>query len=101
MFNWFSLMSTNLDDWKGEFFYLEDKEHSAEKVWRQRIEGIAGSRSMPRSLKDFAEVSNVIEMAVSKRSKSIEIVQKQGNWVPYQLKARDTKRRFFTRELLI
>ena len=29
------------------------------------------------------------------------MIQKQGNWVPYELKPRDVERRFFTREQLI
>jgi len=29
------------------------------------------------------------------------IIQKQGNWVPYELKSRDVERRFFTCEQLI
>ena len=29
------------------------------------------------------------------------IIQKQGNWVPYELKPRDVKRRFFAYEQLL
>jgi len=29
------------------------------------------------------------------------MIQKQGNWVPYELKPRDVERRFFTCEQLI
>jgi len=28
------------------------------------------------------------------------MIQKQGNWVPYELKPRDVERRFFTCELI-
>jgi len=31
----------------------------------------------------------------------MEMIQKQGNWVPYKLKPRDIERRFFTCEQLI
>jgi len=31
----------------------------------------------------------------------MEMIQKQGNWVPFELKSRDVERRFFTYEQLI
>ena len=39
--------------------------------------------------------------AVSVRLRAMEMIQKQENWVPYELKSRDIKRRFFTCEQLI
>jgi len=37
----------------------------------------------------------VTQQAISKRLKAMRIIQKQGNWVPYDLKPRDVKRRLF------
>jgi len=33
--------------------------------------------------------------------KSLGMIQKQGNWVPYELKPRNVERRFFTCEMLL
>jgi len=43
----------------------------------------------------------VIQQAVSVRLKAMEMIQKQGNWVPYELKPKDVERRFFICEQLI
>ena len=39
--------------------------------------------------------------AISKRLKTMEMIQKQGNWVQNELKPRDVKHRFFTCEQLL
>ena len=39
--------------------------------------------------------------AISKRLKAMEMIQRQGNWVPYDLKSRDVERRFFACEQLL
>ena len=38
--------------------------------------------------------------AFSKRLKAMKMIQKQGNWVPHELKPRDVKRRCFACEQL-
>ncbi|KAG5313224.1 MOS1T transposase, partial [Pseudoatta argentina] len=43
----------------------------------------------------------VDESTVSKRLKGLGMIQKQGHWVPYELKPRDVERRFGTCELLL
>ena len=43
----------------------------------------------------------VTQPAISHRLKSLEMIQKQGNWVPYELKPRNVERRFFTCEMLL
>ena len=50
---------------------------------------------------ELAESLEVTQQAVSVRLKSMGMIQKQGNWVPYELKPRDIERRFFTCEQLI
>ena len=43
----------------------------------------------------------VTQEVISKRFKAMEMIQKQGNWVPYELKPRDVERRFFAYEQLL
>ena len=43
----------------------------------------------------------VTQQAVSVRLRAMGMIQKQGNWMPYELKPRDIERRFFTCEQLI
>ena len=50
---------------------------------------------------EFAESLGVTQQAVSIRLRTMGMIQKQGNWVPYELKSRDVERQFFTCEQLI
>jgi len=50
---------------------------------------------------ELAESLGVTQQAVSIRLRAMGMIQKQGNWVPYELKPRDVERRFFTCEQLI
>jgi len=43
----------------------------------------------------------VAQQAVSVRLRAMGMIQKQRNWVPYELKSRDVERRFFPCEQLI
>ena len=43
----------------------------------------------------------VTQQAIYVRLRATGMIQKQGNWVPYELKPRDVERRFFTCEQLI
>ena len=49
---------------------------------------------------EFAESLEVTQQAISKRFKAMGMIQKQGNWVPYELKPRRVERRFFACEQL-
>ena len=40
----------------------------------------------------------VTQQTISLRLKAMGMIQKQGNWVPYELKPRDIERRFFACE---
>ena len=42
---------------------------------------------------------SVTQPAISHRLKSLGMIQKQGNLVPYELTPRNVERRFFTREM--
>jgi len=71
-------------------FSVEDKELEAllEEDQNQMQEELAGSLG-------------VTQQAVSEQLRVIEMIQKQRNWVPYELKPKDVERRFFTCEQLI
>ena len=43
----------------------------------------------------------VTQPAISHRFKSLGMIQKRGNWVPYELTPRNVERRFFTCEMLL
>jgi len=51
--------------------------------------------------KELAESLGVAQSTISIRLKALGMIQKQGNWVPYELKPRDLERRFFTCEQLL
>jgi len=50
---------------------------------------------------ELAESLGVTQQAISKRLKDIGMIQKQGNWVPYDLKPRDVEWRLFVCEQLL
>lgn len=54
-----------------------------------------------QTLQELADSLEVDLSTVGKRLKSMGMVQKQGNWVPYELKPRDVERRFFACEQLL
>jgi len=51
--------------------------------------------------KEFALTLGVTQQTISYRLKSLGMIQKQGNWIPYELKPRNVERRFFTCEMLL
>ena len=50
---------------------------------------------------ELAESLGVTRAAISKRSKAAGYIQKQGNWVPHELKPRLVERRFCMFEMLL
>lgn len=54
-----------------------------------------------QTLAELAKSLQVDETTVSKRLKSLGMIQKQGHWVPYELKPRDVERRLVTCEVLL
>ncbi|UYV70850.1 SETMAR [Cordylochernes scorpioides] len=50
---------------------------------------------------ELAETLGVTQQAISNRLKVMDMVQKQGNWVPYELKPGNIERRICTCELLL
>ena len=54
-----------------------------------------------QTLAEFTESLETDHTTVSKRLKTLGMIQKQGNRVPYKLKPRDVERRLFTCEQLL
>lgn len=50
---------------------------------------------------ELAESLRVEHTTVSKRLKALGMIQKQGHWMPCQLKPRDVEQRLITREQLL
>ena len=50
---------------------------------------------------ELAESLGVTQAAISKRLKAAGYIQKQGNWVPHELKPRDIERRFRMSEMML
>ena len=51
--------------------------------------------------KELALTLGVTQQTISYRLKSLGMIQKQGNWVLYELKPRNVEHRFFTYEILL
>jgi len=81
-------------------FSVEDKLHSRQpkKFEDKELEALLEDQNQTQE--ELAESLGIIQQTVSLRLRAI-VIQKQGNWVPYELKPRDIERRFFTCEQLI
>ena len=54
-----------------------------------------------QSQEELAESLGITPAAISKRLKADGFIQKQGYWIPHELKPRDVERRFFMCEMLL
>ncbi|KAG5327773.1 MOS1T transposase, partial [Pseudoatta argentina] len=101
-----ALSDTTCRDWfrrfKNNDFQLEDKERSGapKKFQDKELEQIL-DEDPSQTLSELGKILQVDESIVSKRLKGLGMIQKQGHWVPYELKPRDVERRFGTCELLL
>ncbi|KAG5319240.1 MOS1T transposase, partial [Pseudoatta argentina] len=93
-------------DWfrrfKNNDFELEDKERSGapKKFQDKELEQLL-DEDPSQTLSELGKILQVDESTVSKRLKGLGMIQKQGHWVPYELKPRDVERRFGTCKLLL
>lgn len=101
-----ALSETTCRDWfrrfKNNDFNLGDKERSGapKKFEDEELEELLNQDSC-QTLAELAKSLRVDDTTVSKRLKALGMIQKQGHWVPYELKPRDVERRFLTCELLL
>ena len=87
---------------KGDFD-TEDKECPGQpkKFEDEEIEVLL-DQDLSQTQAELAEFLNIDRATISRRLKvAIEMIQKQGNWVPYELKPKDVKRRKMACELLL
>ncbi|KAG5322452.1 MOS1T transposase, partial [Pseudoatta argentina] len=100
-----ALSDTTCRDWiqrfKNNDFELEDKERSGapKKFQDKELEQLL-DEDPSQTLSELEKILQVVESTVSKRLKGLGMIQKQGHWVPYELKPRTTastaeKKRFF------
>ena len=82
-------------------FDVEDR-HSGgrEKVEDAELEALLEHDSC-QNQEELARLLEMTQQAISKCLKAMGIIQKQGNWVPYELKSRDVERRLFAYEQLL
>ncbi|GBP55459.1 Mariner Mos1 transposase [Eumeta japonica] len=101
-----ALLNTTCRDWfrrfKNNDFELEDKERSGaqKKFEDEKLEELL-DQDRCQTLTELGKTLQVNESTVSKHLKVLGMIQKQGHWVPYELKLRDMERRFLTCELLL
>ncbi|EGI70029.1 Mariner Mos1 transposase [Acromyrmex echinatior] len=83
-------------------FHVEDQ-HSGgrEKVFEDAELKVLHDQDSCQNQKELAQSLGVTQSAISKRLKAMGMIQKQGNWVPYELKPRDVERRLFACEQLL
>lgn len=101
-----ALSETTCRDWfrrfKNNDFDVEDKERSGapKKFEDEELEALLDEDPC-QTQNELAESLGVDHTTVAKRLKALGMIQKQGHWVPYELKPRDVERRFFTCEQLL
>ncbi|KAG5315573.1 MOS1T transposase, partial [Pseudoatta argentina] len=106
-----ALSDTTCRDWfrrfKNNDFQLEDKERSGapKKFQDKELEQLL-DEDPSQTLSELGKILQVDESTVSKRLKGLGMIQKQGHWLPYELKPRTTastaeKKRFFASHRIV
>lgn len=80
---------------KSEDFNTSDKAREGRPVQFEdaELEALLSEDSC-QTQQELAESLGVTQQLISTRLKAMGMVQKQGNWIPYELKPRDVERRF-------
>jgi len=86
---------------KGDFVMTlsgrQEMSRPAEKVWRWESGSFTRSESNARR---SCRIIKCCQLTIFRHLKAIGMIQKQRNWVPYELKPKDVERRKMTCELL-
>ena len=83
-------------------FDLEDEERPGQpKKFEDEEPEALLNEDCCKTQEELAESLGVTEAAISKRLKAAGYIQKQGNWVPHELKPRDVEMRFCMSEMLL
>jgi len=99
MMTLFQLINHVDNDFKDGDFSIEDKPRSGQpqKFEDKELEALL-EENQSQTQEELAESLGVTQQVFSVRLRATGMIQKQGNWVPYELKPRDIERRFFTCE---
>ena len=83
-------------------FGLEDEEHPEQpkKFEDEELEALLDEDCF-QTQKELAESLGITQAAISKRLKAAGYIQKQGNWVPHELKPRDVESQCCMSEMLL
>ena len=83
-------------------FGLKDEERPGQpkKFEDEELEALLDEDCCQKQ-EELAESLGVTQAAISKRLKAAGYIQKEGNWVPHELKPRDVRRRFCMSEMLL
>lgn len=83
-------------------FDTEDKERPGQpkKFEDEELEALL-YEDCCQTQEELALSLGVTQQAISLRLKALGFIQKQGNWVPYELKPRDVERRFCMSEMML
>ena len=83
-------------------FGLEDEERPGQpkKFENEELEAWLDEYCC-QTQEELAESLGVTQVAISKRLKAAGYIQKQGNWVPRELKPREVERRFWMSKMLL
>ena len=101
-----ALAKTQCFEWFQRFksgdFDIKDKERPGQpkKFENEELKTLLDEDSC-QTQDELAKSLGVTQQAISKRLKAAGYIQKQGNWVPYELKPRDVERRFCMSEMLL
>ena len=80
--------------------YGEERPGQPKKFEDEELEALL-DKDCCQAQEEFAESLGVTQAAISKRLKAAGYIEKQGNWVPNELKPRDVERRFCMSEMLL
>ena len=85
----------------GDFGLEDEKRHGQPKKFEdEELEALL-DEDCCQTQEELAKSLGVTLAAISKRLKAAGYIQKQGNWVPHELKPRDVERRFCMSEMLL
>lgn len=85
---------------KNRDFDIKDKERPGQPKRFEDAELVALLDEDPCQTQEELAISlKVTHQAISKRLKALGMIQKQGSWVPYELKPRDVERRLLASEM--
>ena len=101
-----TLAERKYQKWFAQFesgdFGLEDEERPGQlkKFEDEELKALL-DKDCCQTQEELAESLGVTQAAISKRLKAAGYIQKQGNWVPHELKPRDVERWFYMSEMLL